>query len=186
MQQTKIKIFNFLFIFFISFNLSANEIKTLASVDNYSITNYDLFFEISVLEKINNNKVPKNYKNLILNQLINEKVKELEVNKNNILISEQIINESLNRIKKKENINNDIKKYLSDKIIVNLKWNKLINLKFGNRLGINMNEINEIMNSNKKSVKKDEIIKLTKNKKINQISLNYFNQIKSNYLIKIY
>ena len=69
------------YYFFFQINLNSKEIKTLARINNHSITNYDLFKEIEILEKIKNVKIQSNQKILILNKLIDLKIKELEVKK---------------------------------------------------------------------------------------------------------
>ena len=57
--------------------VNAVEIINLASVNNYSITNYDVQKEIRFKELLNN-KINKNQYNRIIQELIQDKIKFLE------------------------------------------------------------------------------------------------------------
>ena len=188
MKGIKIFLFFFCFIFFYNNILFSKEIKNLVIINNSVITNFDLEKEIKlkkIIEKIeiNNIVVTK-----ILGQLINEKIQFLEVEKNNIVIGEEIIDQRLNQILKSNltlGENQEIKSYIRYKIKLNLRWNKLINFKYKRMLEVNMNEINEIMLTQKlKEENKDEIIQREKNKKLNLFSRLFLNEIKKDYLIK--
>jgi len=191
------KILFYIIIFFI-FNTQVIyaknfEIKTLASINNTSITNFDLFNEIKLLEIIENNKVSIQSQKLILNQLIDEKIKELETKEiklnsnqlNNIEKKKSLI---INKINNKNlNVNNDIKKRLKRKLEISLKWEKLIYLKFRNKIEVNLNEIESLLKSNMKNkTDKEKIINFEKQKKLQTISKGYFDQIKNKYLIEFY
>ena len=176
-----------IFFFVITF-AQANEIITLAKINNHSITNIDLVNEIEIRKILNNNdfRISKNY---LLQTLIEEKVKELELQKYNINIKEEIVLNELKQILKKSNIKNKIsdkkKKYMYKKIEISMKWNKLITLLFNNKLEINISEIEENIKSKNINLKnKDEIIKMEKLKKINVLSKTFYNKVKQKYLIK--
>ena len=166
----------------------SKEIRNLVIINNSVITNLDLENEIrfkKITEKIEINNIVAIR---ILDQLINEKIQFLEVEKNNISISKEIINQRLNQILKSNiafNDNQEIKSNIRYKVKLNLRWNKLINLKYKRQLEINMNEINEIILSQKLNKdSKDKIIENEKNKKLNLFSKLYLNEIKKKYLIK--
>ena len=181
----------FLFIFFKPFFSNSVEITNIASVDNYSITNYDLSHRVSILKKIQNKQISDENLNAIIENLINEKVKEIEINKNKIEINKQIIINQFNARYSNNfdtsTLNYEIKKFLMEKIKRDLQWNELLNKKFYNKLTVNLSEINEVIKSrNIPEEKKEEFIMMEKNKKLASISNNYFNFIKSQKYIKIY
>ena len=126
---------------------------------------------------------------MLLKNLIEEKIKEIETNKNNINVSETLITKRVSQILQNytldENNKNKIKKYLFNKVEINMKWNKLIAILFSKKLEINMNEIEEnLVNKNLDIKKKEEMIRIEKTKKINIISKTFYNEIKRKYLIK--
>ena len=176
-----------LILFFFITLVNANEIITLAKINNHSITNIDLNNEIEIRKILNNNI--SNSKNYLLQILIEEKVKELEAKKYNIIIREEIVLNQLKNILKASNTENKIsekkRKYMYKKIEISMQWNKLITLLFKNKLEININEIEENIKSKNIDIKsKDEIIKMEKVKKINILSKTYYNKVKQKYLIK--
>lgn len=181
-----------LIIFFImNNNALALEIINLAIINNKSITNYDLYQEIKIKETLENRKIDKKEHTLILKQMISEKIKKIECEKNKINVSSQDVKRQYELFVKSKLKNNEIpkqlKKELMNKIEDSIKWAKLINIKYQRRLTINMNEIEEIMKiKNIPTDKKSEIIQMEKNKKINSYSKTYYNEIKKNYLVKTF
>lgn len=168
---------------------NANEIRSIVQVDSHSITNIDLIQEIRINEILKNRPLNNSEKKVLLKNLIEEKIKEIETNKNNIRVSEALINERVSKILKNytldENNKNKIKKYLFNKVEINMKWNKLIAILFSKKLEINMNEIEENIINKKIDIKrKEEMIRIEKTKKINIISKTFYNKIKKKYLIK--
>ena len=164
---------------------NANEIRSIVQVDSYSITNIDLIQEIRINEILKNRPLNNTEKKVLLKNLIEEKIKEIETNKNNIKISETLITERVSKILKNytldEKNKNEIKRYLFNKIEINMKWNKLIAILFSKKLEINMNEIEEnILNKKIDIKKKEEMIRIEKTKKINIISKTFYNEIKKN------
>ena len=180
-MKKKILIF-ILFLLFIT-NSYSNSFNILASVNNKLITNYDLFIEIKLLEYLNKRPLNQNEKEIILNEMINNKIKMLEVEKYKITLNELEIDRRVNGLIDGDELVN-LKQRLKEKISTDSKWNNLIYLKFRNKLEINMQEINEKFSSSENQAKKNEIIENEKKKKLNIISKTYFNEIKKNYLVK--
>ena len=175
-------------IFFFCY-ANANEIKTIVQVDSYSITNVDLIKEIRINQILKNKTLNDAEKRILLKKLIEEKIKEIEVIKNNINVNRSAVNKKVSQILsnyKLDGLNQDkIKKYMFKKVEINMRWNKLITILFSQKLEINMNEIEEnIKNKNINIEKKEEMIQIEKTKKINIISNTFYNEIKRKYLIK--
>ena len=175
-------LFFLLFLLFIT-NSYSNSFNILASVNNKLITNYDLFVEIKLLEYLNKRPLNQNEKEIILNEMINNKIKMLELEKYKITLNELEIERRINSLIDGDDLMN-LKQRLKEKISTDSKWNNLIYLKFRNKLEINMQEINEKFSSSQNQAKKNEIIENEKKKKLNIISKTYFNEIKKNYLVK--
>jgi len=178
-----------LIIIFI-FSANSFEIKSLVRINNENISNYDLDKEIKLIEKLENRKVSNLEKRKILNNSIDLKVKKIELDFRKIEINEIAVKKKSNLILKKNfknvTLDKEIRDLFVEKITIQERWNKLIVLRFGNKLEINLNEIAEIINTKNLSEKdKDELINLEKDKKINLLSNTFFNQIKKKYLIKI-
>tara|TARA_Y100001958_G_C21242217_1_gene570453 strand:+ start:2526 stop:3089 length:564 start_codon:yes stop_codon:yes gene_type:complete len=183
------KFFQIIFSIFFFCSANANEIRSIVQVDSYSITNIDLIQEIRINEILKNRPLNNSEKKVLLKNLIEEKIKEIETNKNNINVSETLITKRVSQILQNytldENNKNKIKKYLFNKVEINMKWNKLIAILFSKKLEINMNEIEEnLVNKNLDIKKKEEMIRIEKTKKINIISKTFYNEIKRKYLIK--
>ena len=189
------KILKFLIIFFLisCFKDTAKtfEIRNLASINNKTITNIDLYQEIKVRELLDNVKINKNDHGFILEQMIGEKIKQIESEINGVKISNEIINRQFNSLKKNKLNDKKFSKILEKSIILKIettyKWNKLIGLKYNSKLAINIDEINEIMKSKEISEdKRDQLVNIEKKKKINTFSKTHFNKIKKKYLVKKY
>ena len=183
------KFVQIIFSIFFFCSANANEIRSIVQVDSYSITNIDLIQEIRINEILKNRPLNNSEKKVLLKNLIEEKIKEIETNKNNINVSETLITKRVSQILQNytldENNKNKIKKYLFNKVEINMKWNKLIAILFSKKLEINMNEIEEnLVNKNLDIKKKEEMIRIEKTKKINIISKTFYNEIKRKYLIK--
>ncbi len=177
----------FTIFFFCSAN--ANEIKSIVLVDSYSITNVDLIKEIRINQILKNKPLNDADKKVLLKNLIEEKIKEIEVVKNNINVNKADVNQRVTQFLsnyKLDDLNKDkIKKYIFKKVEINMRWNKLITILFSKKLEINMNEIEEkIKNKNFDIKKKEEMIQREKTKKINIISNTFYNEVKRKYLIK--
>ena len=183
------KIIYSIFILFFFCSANANEIKSIVQVGSYSITNIDLIKEIRINEIIKKRELNGSEKKNLLQNLIEEKIKEIELKKNNIRIDKNVVNKRVNQIidNYQLDINNQdkIKKYMFNKVKINMGWNRLITILFSRKLEINMNELEEnIKNKNIDIKKKEEMIRAEKTKKINIISNTFYNEIKGKYLIK--
>jgi len=180
-----------LFCFLISGSvIKSNELKTLALINNNTITTYDLFVEIKTLELLNNRKILNHERIGILNNLINQKIKKLEIEKNNNLVNQDLINKQLNQILKQrfpdQTISKEIKEKIKEKITVAAGWKEILKQRYAGKLDINMNEINERLNIEKLNIEeKNKIIFREKNKKLNSYSATLFNEIKRNYYVQI-
>jgi len=183
------KIFIFIFFFLISNNhLKANQINILAVVGDEIITNFDFYNEKKTLEFLKKTRINDNNNIAIINSLIEDKLKEIEINLSKINVNEEEVNKKINLIlsqNKNLEINKNIIKNIKKKIKINLGWNQLIYIKYRRQLEINMNEIDEIMKLKKIPInKKNIIINNEKNKKINIFSKIYLNELKKKYYIK--
>ena len=183
------KIFKIFFLVFLCTKSYSIEIKSLVKVNEKSITNIDLLKEIKFYEITNKQKINPQDKKIVLDQLIDQKIKYLETKKLGININEKILKErvKINLNRYDDNIKNseEIYDYVYNKLEIILKWNSLITSIYANKLEINTNEIKEKIKS-KKIDKKDEkkLIQLEKQKKINIMSKTHFNIVKSKYYIK--
>lgn len=194
MNLIKFLIFFLVFNFFLkpshSEEIKKFEIRILAVINNQIITNYDLDQQLKIKKKLEKIKINDLAIYEVLNLMIDEKIKLLEINKENIKIDKKLINLSLyNKIRKEDyaEIEPNIKKYIENKLELNLKWNKLINEKFYNKIDVNIEEINEIVKSKKmKETDKKRLIETERNKKLNIFSKLYLSEIKRNYFIKKY
>ena len=177
------------FIIFFYNLVNANEIRSIVKVNNYSITNIDLIKEIAFNEILRKRKLNNTEKEVLLSELIEEKIKSIETDKNNIKVKKIDINNRVTQIiqnYKIDEINQkQIREYIFNKVEIAMKWNKLIAILYSKKLEVNMNEIEEKMKIKKiDSKKKEEIIQIEKTKKINIISNTFYNEIKRKYLIK--
>ena len=187
-----LKLYVFILLFLNLENIAKSlEIKNLASINNKTITNIDLIEEIKIRELLDNVKIKKNDHNLIVQQMIGDKIKEIETEINKINVPKEIITNQYVLLKKNKirdkKISKELEKAIIFKIQSKYKWNKLISLNYNSKLAINIDEINEIMKSKEiPEDKRDQIIKIERNKKLNTFSKTHFNKIKKKYLVKKY
>ena len=189
-----------IFIIFYSSLANSNEkITTLATVNNISINNIDLKDEVLIIQSLNDLKeIDKNtLQQKAFKNLIDQAVKEIEITSNKIEIDEQSNNQTYLNIKKKLSnngvisirIHNKIKK----KIQTDYAWNSLISKKYGWKLNVNIDEIDQkiialgyIDPNNLETInKKNDVINQEKNKKFNFYSRNHLDLTKKKLLIKI-
>lgn len=191
-----------LYILFIIISLtvaSESKVITVATVNNKIITNIDINNEIKIINILYRyNSSSNNLYKLGLNNLINEIIKNTELNKLNIKEDENFVKNQtlkvLNSISEKNlNLEESIINTISEKIKLENRWNKLISQKYLWKISINMDEINNIYKEyskkeqkNKKILTKDEIIQNEKNKKLKVYSDNYLENLKKSSFIKIY
>ena len=190
----------FFFIIFFTTIVNSNEkIITLATVNNVSITNVDLKDEMLILKVLNDSKkIDKNtLQQSAFQNLVDQAVRQVEVESNKIKISEQVNNQMYNSIKKKLTDNGIASTKILNKIKkkneIDYAWNSLISMKYGWKINININEIDQrlialgyIDPSNPDTIKqKNNLIAQEKNKKFNFYSRNHLDLTKKKLLIKI-
>jgi hypothetical protein len=189
-----------IFIFFFSSLANSNEkIITLATVNNISINNIDLNDEVLIIQSLNDLKeINKNtLQQKAFKNLIDQAVKEIEITSNKIEINEESNNGTYLNIKKKLNnsgiVSTRIHSKIKKKIQTDYAWNSLISRKYGWKLNINTNEIDQriialgyIDPNNPETInKKNDLINQEKNKKFNFYSRNHLDLSRKKLLIKI-
>tara|TARA_B110000879_G_C11015624_1_gene448823 strand:- start:179 stop:772 length:594 start_codon:yes stop_codon:yes gene_type:complete len=189
-----------IFIIFYSGLANSNEkIITLATVNNISINNIDLNDEVLIIQSLNDLKeIDKNaLQQKAFKNLIDQAVKEIEITSNKIEINEESNNRTYLNIKKKLNnsgiVSTRIHSKIKKKIQTDYAWNTLISRKYGWKLNININEIDQriialgfIDSNNPETInKKNDLINQEKNKKFNFYSRNHLDLTKKKILIKI-
>ena len=170
----KVKIFFFFIIFFanLNFTLNAKEItKIVVKIENEIITNYDIKSEILatliLTKKEINQKNIDDLKQNALENLIQNRLKKIELKNYNFTRNDSKINQYLNSISS-NNIQNikslfqengiDYKSYVNN-IDIEIKWRNLIFNNFSKKIEINLIDIDR------------EVKKILLNKK-NLISYN--------------
>ena len=168
------KKFNFyllllLFIFITNITFSA-ENKIEIKVDNEIITTLDIKNEIDYLQIINpkmKNLSAKETFSISKNSLIREKIKKKELLKNfkKIEVEENILNQVFKSMYREINLtsieefkiflkNKGINyKNIEDKITIEILWNRLIYFKYNKKININIEEIKNQINNQKKTFK---------------------------------
>jgi len=175
------------------------KIETIVTVNNTIVTNVDLAQEIEIIKIINQNEKIniKDLREAALNNLIDEIIKKNEIYNNRISVEEKIINNYFNIFLKNINIskiNNKKKNLIYKKIKLNIEWNILIKRLYISKLDVNLNEINNKIDSSKsKFSQKEEEIKIIeefinqeKNKKIEVYSKLHFERLKKKSFIKFH
>ena len=190
----------FFFIIFFTTIVNSNEkIITLATVNNVSITNVDLKDEMLILKILNDSKkIDKNtLQQSAFQNLVDQAVRQVEVESSKIKIGEQVNNQMYNSIKKKLTDNGIASTKILNKIKkkneIDYAWNSLISMKYGWKINININEIDQrlialgyIDPNNPDTIKqKNNLITQEKNKKFNFYSRNHLDLTKKKLLIKI-
>ena len=152
----KVKIFFFFIIFFanLNFTLNAKEItKIVVKIENEIITNYDIKSEILatliLTKKEINQKNIDDLKQNALENLIQNRLKKIELKNYNFTRNDSKINQYLNSISS-NNIQNikslfqengiDYKSFV-DNIDIEIKWRNLIFNNFSKKIEINLNDI---------------------------------------------
>ena len=140
----------FIFIIFFSTAVKTKEkIVTLANVNNISITNIDLRDEMLILKTLNNfkKKKQKTLQQSAFQGLLDQAIKEIEIKDNKIEIKNKIESQALINLKKKLNDSGieskRIYKKIQKKAQIDYAWNILISKKYGWKLNININEIEQ-------------------------------------------
>jgi len=155
------------------------------------------------LKVINKDQLSNNteqFKKEIIKGLIDRKIKEIETFFYKIEISNKeveenlysylegikITNETLNSYFNKNEIESD---YLKNIIRIDLKWSKLIRQIYGNRINVNLTEVNKQFENEKENVEnvekfKNQLIITEQNKLLNKFAATHLEKSKKKYLIK--
>lgn len=160
-----------IFFFLLNFEISAFgaiQNKILIKIENEIISSYELKNKINTLIVLSNKEVNQSnidkLKKVAVNQLINLKMKKIELSKYNIEIDRNNINAYLNKIssgniqefKNKFKVNNLDYNFYLDEIKTQLTWQKLIFSLYKDKVIIEEKEINDDL---EKSLKLNSTIK---------------------------
>ena len=186
----------FFYIIINLFNyLYANTYKIIATINNDPITQIDLDYEIKILSIFNNKDISKQQTNIALNNLIEESIKKKEIYNENLTINDSLINNHFLKLSKNLNLNpsyidKNLIFLIKEKIKIDKLWNDLIVRKYGWKINININEINQKLKlkykENYSNKIKDNLILEEKNKKLGVFSRYHLNKLKKQALIKFY
>jgi len=187
-------------------NVKSKELSNnvIASIDNSIITDLDINKEINFIKfitKAQNNSKLDSLKTQSLQTLIDRKIKniesdnlkievteqEVEINLYNYLTSKKVSVEELNVFFKQNEIEDD---YLKNIIKTDMRWSKLIQNIYANRVNVNLTEIDkeiskESGNSSDNEKLKNELIFSERNVLLNKIAASHLEKSKKKYLIKI-
>jgi len=197
----------FVAIFLLLFNnVKSKELSNnvIASIDNSIITELDLNKEINFIKfitKSQDNSKLDSLKSQSLQNLIDRKIKniesdnlkvevteqEVEINLYNYLTNKKINTEELNVFFKQHEIEDD---YLKNIVKTDMRWSKLIQNTYANRVNVNLTEIDkeiskESGNSTDNEKLKNELIFSERNVLLNKIAASHLEKSKKKYLIKI-
>ena len=194
----------FVAIFLLLFNnVKSKELSNnvIASIDNSIITELDLNKEINFIKFITKSQDNSSLKSQSLQNLIDRKIKniesdnlkvdvteqEVEINLYNYLTNKKINTEELNVFFKQHEIEDD---YLKNIIKTDMRWSKLIQNTYANRVNVNLTEIDkeiskESGNSTDNEKLKNELIFSERNVLLNKIAASHLEKSKKKYLIKI-
>ena len=91
-----------LFVFLTTVSFSEQKLKVLATINNESITNIDLLNEIKIIQVLNKGKninfETENTKQIALTNIVNEILKNLEVNTLEIKANKNLIDEQYSKL----------------------------------------------------------------------------------------
>ena len=175
--------------------MHANQYKILVTINNDPITQMDLNYEIKILSILNKREISKQQFNVALNNLIEQRIKNKEIAKNEIKIENILINNQLLKLSKNLNlelnhIDENLIFLIKEKIKIDYQWNKLIIQKYGWKINVNMKEIDQKLEEkykgNYSNEIKDNFILQEKNKKVAVFSRYHLNKLKEQSLIKFY
>ena len=189
------KIFVFYFIINLFNYLYANPHKIIVTVNNNPITQIDLDYEIKILSILNKKDLSDQQINIALNNLIEEIIKKKEINNENLTINDSLINNHFLQLSKNLNLNisyidENLIFLIKEKIKIDKLWNDLIVKKYGWKINININEINQKLKlkykENYSNQIKDNFILEEKNKKLSVYSRYHLSKLKEKTMIKFY
>ena len=135
------------------------------------------------------------FKKKVLNNLIERKIKSIEISNLKVEISEKeaqflfynylkdkkISEEILNSFYKENEIEHD---YLIKVIKIDASWSKIVKQLYGNRIDVNMTEINKDSKENI-NIPTDQLVNNEKNILLNKFGTTHLEKVKKKYLIKI-
>lgn len=190
----------FILILIFSTPLNSEEkIISLANVNNISITNKDLNDEMLFVQAVNSTKQidKKTLQQTSFQNLIEEAVKEIELRMNKFEIDQKLNNQAYIELKKKLNeggINSSrMDAKIKKKIQLDYAWNLFISRKYGRKLNINIDEIDQKLvslgyvdpNNPETTKAKRRMINQEKNRKFSFYSRSHLDQTKRELLINI-
>ena len=190
----------FILILIFSTPLNSEEkIISLANVNNISITNKDLNDEMLFVQAVNSTKQidKKTLQQTSFQNLIEEAVKEIELRMNKFEIDQKLNNKAYIELKKKLNeggINSSrMDAKIKKKIQLDYAWNLFISRKYGRKLNINIDEIDQKLvslgyvdpNNPETTKAKRRMINQEKNRKFSFYSRSHLDQTKRELLINI-
>lgn len=190
----------FILILIFSTPLNSEEkIISLANVNNISITNKDLNDEMLFVQAVNSTKQidKKKLQQTSFQNLIEEAVKEIELRMNKFEIDQKLNNKAYIELKKKLNeggINSSrMDAKIKKKIQLDYAWNLFISRKYGRKLNINIDEIDQKLvslgyvdpNNPETTKAKRRMINQEKNRKFSFYSRSHLDQTKRELLINI-
>ena len=185
-----------LIIFFFIYSINAfGYFKIIATVDTETITKLDLDNEKLIIKLLNKN-INYNNSSILLNNLIDQKIKSLEIKKENIEINFKSIDKDyeilLQQLKiEKNQLQKNLIPLIKEKIKIEKYWNRIILKKYGWKLNVNMKEIENKVQANIEKIKdldqfKENLIIQEQNKKLSVFSNYHLNKLKKQVLIKFY
>ena len=150
-------IYSFLILISISTLAKSLSNNVIVTIDNVIITELDFKKELEFIKFINKEDIDSNsvkVKKDIVENLIDRKIKKIEVDNAKIEISEKEIenyiynyfinnkinDEQLNDFYKKNQLEND---YLKNIISIDARWIKMIRQIYESRINVNLTEVNE-------------------------------------------
>jgi|TARA_B110000503_G_scaffold87503_1_gene132909 hypothetical protein len=192
-----------LFVFLTTVSFSEQKLKVLATINNESITNIDLLNEIKIIQVLNKEKninfESENTKQIALTNIVNEILKNLEVNTLEIKANKNLIDEQYSKLintlgENKNQVSAILREKIYQKIELDNRWNSLILQQYSWKTSVNMKEIDQKLktiqkkdtNSEQSFNLKEQILMTEKNKKISTYSNNHLEKIKKKALIKFF
>ena len=197
------KLFFFLFFFIstISFAEDIKKVVLLAKVNNIGISNFDVVEEIEIIKILSNNftQIDQNISKIAMQNLIEDALKKQEIEESNIATESSDYTKNfetliLNIQKANILITDNLKNKIFKKIKLNSEWNQLINQKYRWNVNVNINEIEDRLKDTKniptdeKELQelKNKLINIEKNKKLEVFSKIHLSKIKKQSLIKFF
>ena len=141
-----------LFVFLTTVSFSEQKLKVLATINNESITNIDLLNEIKIIQVLNKEKninfESENTKQIALTNIVNEILKNLEVNTLEIKANKNLIDEQYSKLintlgENKNQVSAILREKIYQKIELDNRWNSLILQQYSWKTSVNMKEIDQ-------------------------------------------